>query len=112
MNAPHVAVVGGGPGGLLCARVLQRHGVPVTVFDADASLAARVQGGTLDLHADTGQIAIEDAGLTAEFARLARPEGQSKRMLDPAGTLLMEHVAGPGDTAAPAASCGRCWPRR
>ena len=101
MNAPHVAVVGGGPGGLLCARVLQRHGVPVTVFDADASLAARVQGGTLDLHADTGQIAIEDAGLTAEFARLARPEGQSKRMLDPAGTLLMEHVAGPGDTAAP-----------
>ncbi|WP_144764032.1 NAD(P)/FAD-dependent oxidoreductase [Curtobacterium sp. 9128] len=98
---PRIAVVGAGPGGLLCARVLQRAGVDVTVYDADASSTARNQGGTLDLHADSGQIAIEDAGLVAEFAALARPEGQSKRMVAPDGTMLMEHVAAADEFAAP-----------
>ncbi len=97
----NIAIVGAGPGGLACARVLQLAGVPVTVYDADASIAARDQGGTLDIHADTGQIALEDAQLMTEFAALARPEGQSKRLLDPAGRVLKEHLAGPDEDAAP-----------
>lgn len=100
-NQPSIAIIGAGPGGLLCARVLQLAGLRLTVYDADASLASRNQGGTLDLHADSGQIAIEDAGLADEFAALARPEGQSKRMVAPDGTLLMEHVAPPDEFAAP-----------
>ncbi|MFJ3384062.1 MULTISPECIES: FAD-dependent oxidoreductase [unclassified Curtobacterium] len=98
---PRIAVIGAGPGGLLCARVLQLAGVDVTVYDADDSLSARTQGGTLDLHADSGQIAIEDAELLDEFIALARPEGQSKRMAAPDGTVLMEHVAAPDEFAAP-----------
>ncbi|MFZ6990782.1 FAD-dependent oxidoreductase [Curtobacterium sp. RRHDQ66] len=100
-DQPSIAIIGAGPGGLLCARVLQLAGLGVTVYDADASLASRNQGGTLDLHADSGQIAIEDAGLVDEFAALARPEGQSKRMVAPDGTVLMEHVASPDEFAAP-----------
>jgi 2-polyprenyl-6-methoxyphenol hydroxylase-like FAD-dependent oxidoreductase len=98
---PRIAIVGAGPGGLACARILQLHGVAVTVYDADVSLRSRIQGGTLDLHADSGQIAIEDARLTEEFARLARPEGQSKRMLDPSGNVLAEHLVDASETAAP-----------
>ncbi|MGN8049959.1 FAD-dependent oxidoreductase [Curtobacterium sp. 22159] len=98
---PTIAVVGAGPGGLTCARILQLAGVAVTVHDADASLAARDQGGTLDLHADSGQIALADAQLTTEFAALARPEGQSHRMVDPAGTVLAEQVAAADESAAP-----------
>ncbi|MBT2501310.1 NAD(P)/FAD-dependent oxidoreductase [Curtobacterium sp. ISL-83] len=98
---PTIAVVGAGPGGLLAARVLQLGGLSVTVYDADASLDARDQGGTLDLHADSGQIAIEDARLTREFAALARPEGQAHRLLDPAGTVLAEQAPDAGETAAP-----------
>jgi 2-polyprenyl-6-methoxyphenol hydroxylase-like FAD-dependent oxidoreductase len=99
--SPVIAVVGAGPGGLTCARILQLAGIEVTVWDADESLDARDQGGTLDLHADSGQIAIEDTRLAEEFAALARPEGQSKRMVAPDGTLLLEHVAAADESAAP-----------
>lgn len=98
---PTVAVVGAGPGGLVAARVLQLGGVPVAVYDADVSLESRDQGGTLDLHADSGQIALADAGLSEEFAALARPEGQAHRLLDPQGAVLMEQVPAPGENAAP-----------
>lgn len=98
---PSIAIVGGGPGGLLAARILQLGGVDVAVYDADASLGSRTQGGTLDLHADSGQIAIEDAGLTDEFLALARPEGQAHRLLDPSGTVIAEQRPAPGEIAAP-----------
>ncbi|MCJ1712561.1 NAD(P)/FAD-dependent oxidoreductase [Curtobacterium sp. VKM Ac-2922] len=100
-SSPTIAVVGAGPGGLLAARVLQLGGLSVTVYDADASLDARDQGGTLDLHADSGQIAIEDARLTREFTAMARPEGQAHRLLDPDGTVLVEQVPEADQTAAP-----------
>ncbi|OKI12466.1 NAD(P)/FAD-dependent oxidoreductase [Streptomyces sp. CB03911] len=98
---PRITVIGAGPGGLLCARVLQRHGIEVTVHDADASPTARDAGGTLDLHADTGQIALEAAGLLDEFLAVARFEGQAKRTLDQHGTVLAEYLPAPGEDAAP-----------
>src|SRR5438105_2094048 len=96
-----IAIIGAGPGGLMCARVLQLHGIDVAVYDADASAEARDAGGTLDLHADSGQIAIEDAGLLDEFNALARPEGQAKNRLDQHGTVLAAFVPDENDNAAP-----------
>ncbi|MFD9128528.1 FAD-dependent oxidoreductase [Kitasatospora sp. NPDC059571] len=100
-SAPRIAVIGAGPGGLLCARVLQQLGVPVTVYEADASVDARDLGGTLDLHADSGQIALEDAGLTDAFRALARPEGQAMTRMDHHGTVLDRFVPDAADEAAP-----------
>ncbi|MFF9485556.1 FAD-dependent oxidoreductase [Streptomyces sp. NPDC014676] len=99
--APRIAVIGAGPGGLTCARILQRHGITVTVHDRDAGPDARDQGGTLDLHADNGQIALREAGLLEEFFKLARPEGQEMRQLDPAGTVLFHHVPEPDERFKP-----------
>jgi 2-polyprenyl-6-methoxyphenol hydroxylase-like FAD-dependent oxidoreductase len=99
-TTPRIAIVGAGPGGLLCARVLQRRGIEVAVYDADTSLDARDAGGTLDLKADSGQIALEDAGLLAEFRALARPEGQAKSRLDQHGTVLTAYVPEEDDEAA------------
>ncbi|MFH9352410.1 FAD-dependent oxidoreductase [Kitasatospora sp. NPDC017646] len=79
-----IAIVGAGLGGLTCARVLQRHGRRVAVFEREAGADARPQGGTLDLHADTGQAALRSAGLLERFHALARPEGDQWRVLDPA----------------------------
>ncbi|MGW1894388.1 FAD-dependent oxidoreductase [Streptomyces sp. NPDC002004] len=97
----HIAVIGAGPGGLLCARVLQLHGVDVTVYEADAAVDARDAGGTLDLHADTGQIALEDAGLLKAFTELARFEGQAKTRLDHHGNVLASFEPDADDDAAP-----------
>ncbi|WP_343245913.1 NAD(P)/FAD-dependent oxidoreductase [Streptomyces sp. SID5785] len=90
--APRIAIIGAGPGGLTCARILQRHGIAVTVHDREDGPTARNQGGTLDLHEDNGQIALREAGLLDDFFRLARPEGQEMRHLHPGGDLLFHHV--------------------
>ncbi|WP_392972467.1 FAD-dependent oxidoreductase [Streptomyces sp. LN245] len=99
---PRIAVVGAGPGGLTCARILQRHGISVTVYDHEAGPEARNQGGTLDLHEDNGQIALREAGLLDDFFRLCRPEGQEMRQLDHAtGTIGFHHLPGEGERFKP-----------
>ena len=104
MNASQntqIAVLGGGPGGLTLARVLQQNGVSCTVYEREGSVAARPQGGTLDMQADTGQVALRTAGLLAEFLARSRPEGQDGRMLDKTGKVLLEHRADPDDQEKP-----------
>lgn len=69
-----IAIVGGGPCGLTFARLLETAGIDYIVFERDASPenALQFQGGTLDLHGDTGQEALRRAGLIEEFEKLAR----------------------------------------
>ncbi|WP_328744935.1 FAD-dependent monooxygenase [Streptomyces sp. NBC_00285] len=96
-----IAVVGGGPAGLTFARVLHRHGHPVTVLERDPTPDARPPGGTLDLHEGLGQLALDKAGLLAEFEALSRPEGQAMRILDADGTVLRDWQPRPGERANP-----------
>lgn len=86
-----IAIVGGGPGGLMLARLLQLRGIWPVVFERDAFADERPQGGSLDLHDDTGQVAIRRAGLEREFAAAARPEDQGDRLYDADGHLLFDH---------------------
>ncbi|MEV4615244.1 NAD(P)/FAD-dependent oxidoreductase [Kitasatospora sp. NPDC049258] len=90
-RGPRIAIVGAGLGGLTCAQVLQQHGRSVTVFEREATADARPQGGTLDLHADTGQAALRAAGLLDRFQALSRPEGEEWRVLDFADAALLAH---------------------
>ncbi|GAA0743462.1 FAD-dependent monooxygenase [Dactylosporangium roseum] len=106
MNSPApseagISIIGAGPGGLTCARILQRHGIAVTVYDRDPSRDARDQGGTLDLHADDGQLALREAGLLDEFLALARPEGQEMREMDMTGTIRAHSVPDADDLFKP-----------
>ncbi|MGO4459447.1 FAD-dependent oxidoreductase [Streptomyces sp. M-16] len=96
-TAPRIAIIGAGPGGLICARILQRRGISATVYDLDASGAARDQGGTLDMHPDSGQNALREAGLLDEFLALARPEGRQMRLVGRDGRVLFDAV--PPETA-------------
>ncbi|TRV80966.1 FAD-dependent monooxygenase [Streptomyces sp. 130] len=106
--APRIAVVGAGPGGLTCARILQRNGVDVAVYDLASGPDDGNQGGTLDLHEEDGQAALREAGLLEEFTRLARPEGQEMRQFDSAdGTLRFHHQPADDQFAAPEIDRGR-----
>ena len=87
MKTPSIAIIGGGPGGLVLARILHVHGVPATVFEGEAFSSARSQGWSLDMHADTGQWALAQAGLAAEFGRVARYDDQESRIYDKHGAL-------------------------
>src|SRR4051794_10322857 len=72
MPFPSIAVVGGGLSGLVLARILQRHDIACTVYELDADANARRQGGLLDLHVESGQLALREAGLYEQFRRLIR----------------------------------------
>lgn len=100
MQHPSIAVIGAGPGGLTAANILHRAGWRVEIFEADASLTARDQGGTLDLHPGSGQWALEKAGLLETYFAEARHEDQEQRIADHAtGALLREDIpeAGAGE---------------
>lgn len=84
MPHPNIAIIGGGPVGTTLARLLhlKAPSATVTVFEGDASPNYRSQGGSLDLHADTGLAALAEAGLTDEFLRHARYDGESLKITD------------------------------
>lgn len=90
MTQPHIAVVGGGLGGLLLTRVLQVHGVAATIYEAEASPNVRSQGGSLDIHEESGQFALKAAGLYDEFRRLTHPEGETLHILNKNATFLIK----------------------
>ncbi len=86
-----IAIVGGGPGGLTLARLLQQGGARVSLFERDQSRSARVQGSALDLHEDSGLAALEAAGLMDAFWANHRPDLNSLRLADAEGRILYEH---------------------
>ena len=86
-NAGTVALIGAGPAGATLARLLQLQNFNVTVFERDASSAARSQGGSLDLRPDSGQKAVDAAGLTEAFAALSRDEAKAFEMRDSQGSV-------------------------
>ncbi|WP_026424614.1 FAD-dependent oxidoreductase [Actinokineospora inagensis] len=92
-----IAVVGAGLGGLVVARVLRVNGVEAAVFEVEASAGVRGQGGMLDIHEESGQVALRAAGLYAEFRALVHPGGEALRVVDKWGRLrLAEEDDGTG----------------
>lgn len=88
-----IAIVGGGPGGLTLARLLQQNGAAVTVYERDLSRHERVQGGTLDLHDESGLAALRAAGLLEEFKAHYRPGADKLRLTDKHATIVYDEHA-------------------
>jgi len=72
-----IAIIGAGPVGLTMATLLQQKGVDVNVYERDKDAQARIWGGTLDLHEDSGQKAMKAAGLLESYFASAIPMGRT-----------------------------------
>ncbi|MCM3626899.1 FAD-dependent monooxygenase [Paenibacillus glycanilyticus] len=93
-----IAIIGGGPGGLTLALILQRHGIKATVYEREAQDANGQRGGSLDIHEDSGQMALKEAGLLEQFHAIARYEGEDFRLFDKSGKIYMDERAEAGET--------------
>lgn len=85
-----IAIIGGGPGGLTLARLLQLKGSNVTVYERDFSKEARIQGAIVDLHFDSGLKVMEVAGLMNAF-KISYMRGADKyRMVDKDANICID----------------------
>ncbi|UAY54628.1 FAD-dependent oxidoreductase [Arachidicoccus terrestris] len=82
-----VAIIGAGPVGLTMAKLLQQGGATAIVYERDVNAAARIWGGTLDLHKKTGQRALKKAGLLDQYFALSTAMGI--KFADQRGTILV-----------------------
>jgi 2-polyprenyl-6-methoxyphenol hydroxylase-like FAD-dependent oxidoreductase len=120
-RTPPIAILGAGPSGLTLARLLKVKSIPYTIFDRDANPFASTstanndhdstvpyipptlsnQGGSLDIHTETGQLALREAGLFDKFEAHARYDGQAFVAVDSEARDLAREVPGPEETGRP-----------
>jgi 2-polyprenyl-6-methoxyphenol hydroxylase-like FAD-dependent oxidoreductase len=90
MTVPAIAIIGGGPCGLTLARLLECKGIDYIVYERDESPDSSSEGGSLDLHPGTGQLALQEAGLFDQFKKYARYEDTVFSIADKLGNRLIE----------------------
>ena len=82
MTTLKIAIIGAGPAGCTLARLLHLSSILCTIFESESAPASRSQGGTLDLHTDTGLAAIKACRLNEEYLKLARFDGEALHICD------------------------------
>jgi 2-polyprenyl-6-methoxyphenol hydroxylase-like FAD-dependent oxidoreductase len=93
-----IAIVGGGPGGLTLARLLQLKGANVKVYERDFNKDARLVGSPLDMHDESGMAAIIKANLLDEFKKKFRPGADKMLIVDERAEIFFsDHETKPKD---------------
>lgn len=95
MEQRRIAIIGAGPGGLMLALILQRHGIQPVVYELEPYDKSSERGGSLDIHEESGQQALKEAGLYDRFQEIVRYDGEDFRILDKTGKIYIDEVAEP-----------------
>lgn len=87
-----VAILGGGPGGLTLARLLQLKGAEVKVYERDFNKESRVQGAIVDLHFDSGLKVMTAAGLLDSFKNVYMRGADKYRMVNKETNIYLDET--------------------
>ena len=90
-----VGIIGGGPGGLMLGLLLQHQGFEVNIFEKAGLNVNTDRGGSLDIHDDSGQLPLQQAGIIDKFKARARFDGEDTRVLDKNGNVYYEALVDP-----------------
>ena len=88
--SPKMAILGAGPAGLTLASLLTKHSIPYTVFDLrsrPSSTDMTLPSGSLDLHGESGLLALESCGLLERFKELSGECGEECKLADMNGEI-------------------------
>ena len=90
MPSPHIAIIGAGPGGLMLACLLQHNEIQCTIYELDQDRHVRDQGGIVDLHPQSGQLALREAGLFEDFQKYSLPEAEAMKLIKSDATICWD----------------------
>lgn len=92
-KTPTIAIIGAGPGGLTLACLLRKSSIPYTIYDLRPlpdSSATHLPSGSLDLHRDSGLLALDTCGLLPAFEALPGECTEDMVVADKEGTVQYE----------------------
>lgn len=93
-----IAILGAGPSGLMLGRLLELSNIDYTIFEREITPFEKNQGGSLDIHANSGQLAIREAGLFEQFQKLIRYDSPTT-IVDKKGDVAAMYTPDPNGGA-------------
>ncbi|KAI9647484.1 hypothetical protein NHQ30_003869 [Ciborinia camelliae] len=88
-----IAIIGAGPSGLVLASLFHRHQIPFTIYDLSSRPSpslVNIPSGSLDLHVESGQLALSECGLLEKFRSLTTECSEDLIICDRFGDIKFE----------------------
>ena len=86
----------------MLASLLQHNGMQCSIFELDKDRSTRSQGGIIDLHPESGQLALRKAGLFKEFEKHLLPGAEAMKLIKSDGTVRWDENNMEGVETGPA----------